>query len=244
MRTTSKTTPHKSLILQILIVTISCIACAGSPQQVEVYQPEQATSKGSNTAWTEAERLDDVIDPAQFDDAAARAAIFYATNEQRQKHNLPLLTRSAALEASSQLHAERMKKHNFFDHIDQTGDSRFKRPDDRARQVGVTNPHVAENIAIENLLSTPSGQSVFRVEGEVGVYSKTAGGPPIRLLTYAEFGRRVVNGWMNSPGHRQNILHKDALELGGGAAFYYQDNFPSMYAVQNFQFFEPVTTSE
>jgi hypothetical protein len=48
---------------------------------------------------------------------------------------------------------------------------------------------------------------------------------------------------MNSPGHRKNILSKDALQLGCGAAFFLTTEFndmPTFYIVQNFQCFEPV----
>jgi len=52
--------------------------------------------------------------------------------------------------------------------------------------------------------------------------------------TYAESAKSVVDVWMNSPGHRANILNPDYTHLGCGAVFYEKDNFIYYKATQNF----------
>lgn len=52
--------------------------------------------------------------------------------------------------------------------------------------------------------------------------------------SYAETAEQLVDQWMNSPGHRANILNEGYTHLGCGVAFY--KNYSSVYikATQNF----------
>lgn len=52
--------------------------------------------------------------------------------------------------------------------------------------------------------------------------------------SYAETAKQLVDQWMNSPGHRANILNEGYTHLGCGVAFY--KNYSSVYvkATQNF----------
>jgi uncharacterized protein YkwD len=51
--------------------------------------------------------------------------------------------------------------------------------------------------------------------------------------TYFEYAQRVVEGWMNSPGHRENILNPDYKYLGCGSACY--DNQRNGYSMLYFK---------
>ena len=69
------------------------------------------------------------------------------------------------------------------------------------------------------------------------------GGDPIPPHTYLSLGDEIVNGWMNSPPHKSNILSADAKELGCGTAYYTDKShnyMPMLFATQNFQLFEPI----
>ena len=76
---------------------------------------------------------------------------------------------------------------------------------DRLAQVGYTNCASAENIAYG----------------------------PIRT-TYAETAQDLLNKWMNSPGHRANILNAAYTHIGCGAAFYSLRSFIYIKSTQNF----------
>jgi len=54
--------------------------------------------------------------------------------------------------------------------------------------------------------------------------------------TYHDVAGTFVGMWLNSPGHRGNLLHDSALELGCGSCF---DGKDIIKAVQNFQFCHP-----
>lgn len=59
----------------------------------------------------------------------------------------------------------------------------------------------------------PNGSSCFTVLGEYGISYRTAG----ENIAYGQkTPKEVVNGWMNSPGHRANILKSDFGKVGIG----------------------------
>ena len=102
-----------------------------------------------------------------------------ATNAERARHRLGLLTVDARLAAAAQGHSEDMVARAFFAHENPDGAQVW----DRAVAAGYTYRKVAENIA--------------------------AGQP-----TAAD----VVRGWMESPGHRANILDGELTQIGVGRA--------------------------
>lgn len=72
----------------------------------------------------------------------------------------------------------------------------------RASEIGVSFSH-----------TRPDGRSCFTVFEEFGI-SYTACGENIALGH--QTAEEVVRGWMNSPGHRANILNEDFEEIGVG----------------------------
>jgi uncharacterized protein YkwD len=102
-----------------------------------------------------------------------------------------------------------MAELNFFSHSAQI--KKRKEPEDRAKIAGITNPFIAENIA------------------------KT---PVDSQDTYLSLSKKIVTQWMNSPGHKSNILSKEALELGVGAFIIKEKEFNYVYSTQNFQWYD------
>ncbi len=173
------------------------------------------------------------------------AAIFYVTNEIRIKNNLKPLTYSPELEISAWNHARSMVKGNFFSHYNKAEKKRYS-PDQRGALAGISNPHLAENIADTFGIRYDPGARVYILDKEKGIFSYEADGKPIPNHTYLSFAESVLEIWMNSPGHRANILSKDALQMGCGAYYYEDDNFyhiARFKAVQNFQWYEKIIPS-
>lgn len=168
------------------------------------------------------------------------AAIFHETNVRRVRHGLRPVAYHGTLEVAAQLHADLMVRDNFFSHY-HPKNKRFRSPVDRNRAVGVKNPFPAENIAVAIGFPYRSKQSVYH-RGN-GRYSLTPRGPIIPPHTYVGLARSVLTQWMNSPGHRRNILNPKAVSLGCGARFSWYNQFPSFKSVQNFQFYKPVKTT-
>ena len=184
--------------------------------------------------------FNDTIDINTFKPELLNAAVFFVTNEVRIKHKLSFLKYNAALEATAKMHSEDMAKYGFLDHVDKKN-RKHKEPEDRASLSGIANPHIAENIIEGFLLSYKSGEEV--IVGRSGEFYRKGETKPIAFQTYLSLADDLVSQWMASPGHRANILAKDAVELGCGCAIYAMkdfNNMPAIKATQNFQWFTPV----
>ena len=128
-------------------------------------------------------------------------------NKQRQKHGLIQLEWDAALAAIGRKHSLDMVKRNYFDHYSPEGhDFSYRYQQERfqcAIRINKTIHMGAENIALNNRYA-----SVTTVNGEA-FYDWNS------QETIAE---TTVDGWMNSPGHRKNILMPHWKREGIGVA--------------------------
>ncbi len=179
------------------------------------------------------------IDINNIDYTKLHAAIFHVTNTQRAHHGLPLLSHHPLLEKAAKLHAKRMTQLDFYEH-DDPYDENLHKPSDRGRYVGITNAMLAENIHYFSGLSYATGEALYVLPGR-GRYSVTPRGPAIKMHTYLSFADAIVAEWMDSPGHRENILDREAYQLGVGVQFLWNDDFPKFKAVQNFQQFSLIS---
>ena len=166
-------------------------------------------------------------------------AILDATNVARGEHGLAALEPNATLHRAATGHARRMVEGNFFSHHDPEIEA-LRTPSDRVGAAGAANPQAAENIITEVAIEYESGENVYVRDRAKGHFSRTAKGPILPRHTYRSFAQSVVQRWMNSPGHRKNILAKDALQIGIGTAFRNERGFPTFVAVQNFQWYAPI----
>ena len=176
------------------------------------------------------------IDFDAVDEPLLEAAIFAETNARRAERGLAPLRAHPLLAVMAQRHAARMVAHDFYSHRDPL-DPALARPDDRARRVGIGNPHIGENIHDHRAIVAdgpvyPLGK---------GRFAATPDGPPLPAYTYRSLARAIVDEWMASSGHRENILRRDARQLGVGVRFYWRDGgWPFVKAVQDFQVFDDI----
>jgi len=126
-------------------------------------------------------------------------------NAERVKHGLKTFKYSEKLSSIARAHSRDMAEKNFTSHINKEG----LNPSDRAKKAGYniikkkTNGYrkgVGENIH----------ESYMEKELN-GVITPFL--PPVN-----EAAKRAVDGWMNSPGHRANILNPDYTFAGIGVA--------------------------
>src|SRR5690606_1240729 len=98
---------------------------------------------------------------------------------------------------------------------------------------GGKNPLTSENLAwIPGFPVAPNQPLYVRGDG----FALTQDGPVLQPHTYASLGREVVNGWLDSAGHRANLLDQPAREVECGAFRTYDDNLMAMVTfVQKFQ---------
>jgi uncharacterized protein YkwD len=178
-----------------------------------------------------------------IDYSRLHAAIFFITNEERARNKLSFLEYAPELEKTAQMHSRDMYEKNFFSHYN-TYDKYKKTPNDRAALAGILNPYIAENIATSHGLRYKSGDKVF-VRGD-GQFSYRMDGELIQPHTYISLAETIVESWMNSKGHRKNILSRDALQLGCGTYFYRDksfNNMPTFNATQNFQLYKKIRSN-
>jgi len=126
------------------------------------------------------------IDLNNIDYELFNASIFYATNIERVKYGRTVFRHSPSLEKAAQGHSKDMVIHNFYSHTSPVSGKRSF--SDRLRIVGISNSYSAENIHNDNL-SNP---------------------------TYWTFASALVKDWMDSPGHKGNILNSQLTYLGCG----------------------------
>ena len=153
------------------------------------------------------------------------AAVFWFTNVERRKFNLKEFQFHNKLRGTAILHSKQMKTHNFFNH-ENTFDTRYKTLTDRINAVKDSNfqgfMSWGENIADYPIIKANEN---FTIENRNGIQRLfSTNGQEIFPYSYHEFAREVVDGWMNSPGHRANILNPDYEYLGCGCEKYEKQN--------------------
>ena len=121
-----------------------------------------------------------------FSDQDAEKAIFDLTNKERVNYNLRPLILDETLSEVARNHAKDMCDRSYFEHVNPEGDT----PSDRACKAGFCSG-IGENIA----------------QWDSSLFSK--------LLQNFDFVG-VVAGWMNSPGHKYNILSHSYSRIGIG----------------------------
>jgi len=125
--------------------------------------------------------------------------IFYYTNIERAKAGKSSYVYDSKLSDIGREDAVDMAARNFFDHINPDGES----PTDRAERHG------------------------YQVEKDYATYYRIGVGENIALVQHIqgtpdEIAQYIVNAWMNSPDHKENILDlkgADYTNLGVGVAY-------------------------
>lgn len=152
---------------------------------------------------TEPGSADGATEPAPADARAQAIAqeIHRLVNAERTSRGLKPLTSAPRVAAAAWLHSEEMARLDYFDHTSPTRAQAH--PLDRVRNAGILDPEmVGENIAL-----------LGGVDGSP-----------------AALAARFVRMWMDSPGHRANIL-RAGFRFGGVGVFERQGR---IYATQDF----------
>ncbi len=192
--------------MKSIYYTLSCVLCSMAilSHAQSLYWSAEMYNKYTYINYTDYKPFNQSIEDSGFDIDLMEAAIFYETNRQRILHDVPQLSFDYNLMVCAHNHSVDMVQYDFFSHKSPVPDKTTMR--DRLAQVGYF-PHAsAENIAYCSLKDS---------------YVATA-------------KHLVIEQWMNSTGHRRNILNGDYTYLGCGAAFYVDGSFIYVKATQNF----------
>jgi len=177
----------------------------------------------------------DTIDIKNFDVRLVNAAVFYATNEIRIKKKLSVLPHNKNLEVAAYFHSKDMADRGYFNHIN-SKDKKRKTPNDRSSMAGIINPYAAENITEGFVLDYKANSEVYP-RGK-GKFSNRPKGELIKIHTYIELADKLLDAWMNSPPHKENIVSKNNKELGCGVEMYIDNRFNDMPMVKATQLFQ------
>ena len=142
------------------------------------------------------------------------AAIFHETNHRRINHKLPVLTFDAAAVRAAEIQAQLMKQTGDVSH-EHAKNPKYATLTQRLTAVGLKPRFAAENIAYTFAVQYHSGDHLYvRQENGQKVFSDKPNGPSLAPHSYMSFAKSVVDQWMNSPGHRENLLHREPRFLG------------------------------
>lgn len=145
-----------------------------------------------------------------LDHLALEGKVHELINAQRQKNGLSPLSYDPFLADIARGHSWDMVTRNFFEHVNPDG----KNPRDRGDAAGYPcirdmGSYTYEGIA-ENLFEGYRYSSYTTTNGVITSQNWSS---------TDEIAERTVNGWMNSPGHRANILTEHFILEGIGVAF-------------------------
>jgi len=148
-------------------------------------------------------------------------------NAARQSEGLPPLVYEEGLSRIAGAHSKDMVARGFFQHVNPEGEN----PLQRAQKMRFEPPPFKKGERV----GFGIGENIYQSAVHGGISSETTAGT--RYLTYKwlspeALAKQIVNGWMASPGHRQNILSKEFTHQGFG----YAVKETRIWVTQNFYF--------
>lgn len=144
------------------------------------------------------------IDLNNIDLALIKAGVFYLTNVYRLNKNKALLSYSEQLSFAAYTHSEQMRTYHFFDHVNKKNRD-LSTLEKRAQYAGYINyTALAENIFY----------------GYVDL--RNAG-------SYMDLCAFIVDAFISSKEHKENLLAQDVNDIGCGISFDTQTNYGFWY---------------
>ena len=142
-------------------------------------------------------------------------AILHHTNRARCDAGLRPLVADTSLRRTATGHSADMVRVGFFGHTSPVP-GRTNMPD-RLRQGGVRFRSAAENLATAKRLEIGDGQPVYPLGTDRCAYSVTPRGKRIAVRSYDSLARNLVTRWIESPGHRKNLMNPTYTRHGASA---------------------------
>ena len=142
-------------------------------------------------------------------------------NRERQRYGLPNLHNNTSLTVIARHHSQDMASHQFFSHINPQGES----PTDRGlRQHWQVNKQLDSQTQLTGI-----AENLFLTHLYDKVITTTENGFTIKKdyqwNSLEQIAKTIVQGWMNSPGHRENLLSPRYDQQGIGIAISGNDVF-------------------
>ncbi len=195
--------PVRSLLVLVLLALSACSV----PQADRLRTSTDERPAGTNQTL-----------PASPDGVATRpsgsavvSTLYDQMNATRRENGQSALTRNALLERIAQEHSADMAQRGYFDHVSPEGQSPF----DRAEVAGIDCLVLTDSRSAglsENLYQMSATQRT--VTSSNGTTTRTYEWPSPDAIA-----DQTAQGWLDSPGHRANLLRPSAKLHGMGAAY-------------------------
>lgn len=169
----------------------------------------------------------ETLDPNEWDQNLLEAAIFHASNKARLERDLPPLLPHEGLRQAARFHSRAMRQRSFFSH--KHPQARWRKPRDRIQHFTDSLESGAENIAQTPIHQLLPEERFFRDDEGRLVDPE---GQALPALSYWALARKIVSQWLESPGHRRNLLG-DYRYLACGITFQKQSRVPVVLCTQN-----------
>ncbi|WP_128478600.1 CAP domain-containing protein [Halorussus pelagicus] len=226
------------LVVLISVATVGQLGVVGipgfpvdtSPAESFLEDTEGAVANATDeeTRRSDSEASDSSSDGSGlFDNDLNRTQIEYLVheeiNERRQDRGLQPLKFNPHLRNIARNHSRDMGEQGYFSHTSPDGDSMEDRYEEYGYMCEVPMSGNRYATGAENIAYTYANENVLRDNGESVYYSNEK-----------ELARGLVNQWMNSTGHRKNILRDYWQKEGIGVYIIEVDGKTRVYATQNF----------
>ena len=145
------------------------------------------------------------IPAGSLDAALLDRAVLFHSNRARCRLGLRPLGPDPLLRTTATGHSADMVRLGFFGHASPVpGRATMGQ---RLRASGVRYRAAAENLATAKRLEIGDGQPVYPLGTDRCAYSLTPRGRRVPVRTYDSLARNLVTRWLESPGHRRNLLN-------------------------------------
>ena len=152
--------------------------------------------------------------PPEITTAELERQIHQQINRVRQSHGLSQLDRDELLAAVARKHSSDMASYHFFSHMNLQGEG----PVERAKNLGWNKKKQQGS----NTWVIGPGENIFMNQLYGKVVTTTQNGVTVKKeylwKTQEEIVQSTVQGWMDSPPHRKNILSPKYDQQGIGVA--------------------------
>jgi uncharacterized protein YkwD len=164
---------------------------------------------GTAPPGAQADGAADVAAQSGVEAAQVEARVAELVNAERARAGLPLLSSDPRLAEIARRHSQDMAARRFFDHVSPDG----KDPERRGLDAGYPCRKNHGTYVTHGL-----GENIFQSSVFSSVTFGTAGARTYQWMSADEIARQVVDGWMGSEGHRENVLKRGFDRQGIGVA--------------------------
>jgi len=161
-------------------------------------------------------------------------AIIIATNAAREEYNLSPVASHTLLHQSATTYSIEQAEMQTLSHTSIYPERLHL--DDRIKLEGIDliNVTIGENLGVDYILQIADRYYYMDTSTDTQIPVDAETHKPILNFTYRQFGKAMVDHWIVSPGHRENLLNPHFEWIGVGAVTGSFQEFESIYVTQHF----------